>query len=134
MRNDVKTLITALTTERNSLDRAITALKAMTDAQESVTAPVTTHGGARRQPRGRARQYLSLETWRGIGQRMLLASMSNQRGAMQRVAGECALEYGCRPRTIAQQWRAWAAAAETTLSTANAEAQTRQMMPALVGA
>ena len=98
MRTEVKTLIAALTTERNSIDRAIAALKQMSDsgepAPQRVTAPV------RRVKRHRASPVPM------AARRALVDAMSTAEDKW-RTARRLATEYGLSPRTIRSGWLRW---------------------------
>lgn len=95
MRTEVQTLIAALTTERDSIDRAITALRAMSDAPPTVRATT------------RTRQWLPVSIKREIVQRMLAAKATGERGAVALEARQCAQDFGCRANTVRQNWMHW---------------------------
>lgn len=98
MRNDVKTLIDALTTERNAIDRAIAGLKNMSDMKTEAPAPA-----AKRTKTRRTRTFLSDETKQQIVAAMRGAEYGNLRSA----ANRCAREFGGSPNTIYLGWQRW---------------------------
>ena len=99
MKTEVKTLIAALTTERNSIDRAITALKAMSDSGEPK--PVATAKARTRAKEAKPRTFLSDEVKRQIVLRM---QGSPNLWATARL---CAREFGAVATTVNTSWRVW---------------------------
>ena len=95
MKTDVQLLITALTTERNSLDKAISALRAISPEKP---APV-----AQKVARRRTRTFLSPELKQAIVARMQQAS----HGDMRRAAASAAREFGSTPGHIYLKWHTW---------------------------
>lgn len=97
MRNDVKTLIGALTTERNSIDRAIQALSAMSEPKAEAK-PLARVGA--RKARRRIRMTDELKV--AIAVRMNAAN-----GSLANAARELADEYGANFSTIYTSWQRW---------------------------
>lgn len=99
MRTDVQTLIAALTTERNSIDRAIASLKQMSDSGE----PKTKASAPR--PRKQRRQTILPEAKAEIVTRM---EGSNNKFFTAKTLGH---EYGLKAQTIYTSWNKWKDAA-----------------------
>ena len=97
MKTDVQLLITALTTERNSLDKAISALKMITTEKPAPVAQKVAR------PRRRTRTFLSPELKQAIVARMQQAS----HGDMRRAAASAAREFGSTPGHIYLKWHTW---------------------------
>lgn len=97
MRNDIKTLIATLTTERNSIDRAITALKGMSDAREPE--PMDS------EKRPKARRFLTDDDKREIIAQMRL-NVGHRTGLVARLARQ----YRVPATTLQTGWKKWDAA------------------------
>ncbi len=134
MRSDVKTLIAALTSERNAIDRAITSLKSIGGVEEAprVTAPVARV--KRATGRSHNRTPWPLDIKRAVVSRMQQAY--EQREVMAQVAGELSRRFGIPLPTITTNWRTWSITVATHDATAavmpsNGNAE---QTPELVGA
>lgn len=101
MKTDVKALIAALTTERNSIDRAITHLRALSPEPAQAIPVAPRNAGVVRRARRKTRTHLSAETKRAIVLRMQGASN------LAREAKACAREFGGSALTIYTGWKAW---------------------------
>lgn len=108
MRTEVKTLIAALTTERNSIDRAIAALKNMSDGAEPTPAVKRT-----REPKRRV--FLPDEAKAAIAQQMADA----QPGTLAVVAKRMSREYGAPYNTIYTRWQMWGKNGHTVATVTN---------------
>lgn len=95
MRTDVKTLIAALTTERDSIDRAISGLKALSPAAQADATP-----NAVKHTR-RTRMRISDETKREIVAAMITSTNKAQ------TARKWAKVTGAQVSTIAMCWNTW---------------------------
>jgi hypothetical protein len=94
--SDVQTLIGALTTERDALDRAIVALKAIgrTAQRDAMTSRATSH------PRP-VRDVIDSRTKAEVAERMAHATHKSD------MARKLGTEYGIKPQTIASAWCVW---------------------------
>lgn len=100
MKTDVQTLIAALTTERNSLDRAISALQAI--APEKSAAPIAP---VVRRRKITARTAISNDVKRAASARMSTASSTG--GNLLNEAKAVARQYAVNYRTVYTSWRTW---------------------------
>lgn len=102
MRNDVQTLIAALTTDRDSLTRAIESLQQISSLVETTPTP-----DRHRAPMKKAKRlvYLAAPIKAAIIARMALATNQSE------TARELSQEYGTRVNTIMSNWKKWRHAA-----------------------
>lgn len=115
MRNDVKTLIEALTTERNSIDRAIGALMKMSDMKTEAPAPVVKRTKTRH-----TRTPLTLDQKADIANAM--SQCAPGRGQLFAAAKVLARRHGCSPATIYTGWKKWVGFEAPVVDAASPEA------------
>lgn len=106
MKTDVQTLIAALTTERNSLDRAIVALQAISgNGATAQTAPKSTSGPIKHRRPAPRRKPLSEEAKADIVARLTRAA--DTFGGITAMSRVLAREYGANAGSLLTNWRMW---------------------------
>lgn len=112
---DVKLLISALTTERNAIDRAISGLQQMSEIRASKTTPKPER--VQRAPsKQKHRMKLSADVKAQIVARMASASHRS------RMAETLAKEFGAPYHTIQSGWRRWQTATDNGAAQSPVEA------------
>lgn len=97
---EVQTLIAALTSERNAIDRAISGLKQMSEIRNGST---ETQAPKRRAKEVKHRVFLDESAKRVIADQMASAP----RGKGGEIAQRLSEEYGAPANTIYSNWRVW---------------------------
>ena len=103
MRTDVKSLISALTTERDSLDRAIASLRAISNGAEPEKVAPVRRVKARPRRSDRIPDDVRAE---------VVAQMRQSGGSMISAARRVSRQFGLHPMTVYSGWKVWARSLE----------------------